>query len=317
MSFMSKKQQSTPRRRLGAKRADEPRQRVGASELSSRYSFRRNRTLTGSLSSDVVSVSENTAELRSARVHSHHLRRHRRHALLWLFVVLATCGLLLYVISQSILRVSVVSSVAVANAGQYEQKVSDYLHKHPLERFRFSLSTQSLVSYLQANSAPEVQSIDNVVSSGQGFGEAVLRITFRKPVVVWKTAGTTMYVDANGNSFTENHYTQPSVQVVDQTGIQSQNNQVLASNRFLAFIGKVVGRMQSYGYTVTEISLPANTTRQVQVRLQGIAYPVKFSIDREVGEQAEDASRAITYLSQKGTTVEYLDVRVSGKAFYK
>jgi hypothetical protein len=44
---------------------------------------------------------------------------------------------------------------------------------------------------------------------------------------------------------------------------------------------------------------------------------VKFSVDRAVGEQAEDAARAVRYLDGKGMSPEYLDVRISGKAFYK
>lgn len=199
----------------------------------------------------------------------------------------------------------------------YELKIDDYLHKHPFERFRFALNTQALAAYMQAHDMPEVQAIASTVEPTSVFANASIHLTFRKPAVVWQTAGTKLYVDAKGNSFQRNYYAEPTVQVVDQTGIQSQNNQVLASNRFLAFIGKVVGRMQENGYNVTQVILPANTTRQVQIRVQGVAYPIKLTVDREVGEQAEDAARAVRYMQQKGITPEYIDVRVSGQAYYK
>ena len=315
MGILSKKQQSVPRRRMEQSGDSQP--RPTASDLDARYSFRRNRTLTGSLSSDVSSAVEHRSELKSARVHTHHLRRHRRHALGWLFTVLLISAALATLLFQSIVHVSVISSAQrLSDATLYEQSIQEYLQKHPFERFRFALNLGSLAAYLQAHDMPEVESADSI-ESASGLGNAQVALTFRKPAVVWQTAGVNMYVDAKGNSFQRNYYAEPSVQVVDQTGIQSQNNQVLASNRFLSFIGKVVGRMQENGYKVAQIILPADTTRQVQVKLDGVAYLIKLSVDRAVGEQAEDAARAVVYLQQKGIGAEYIDVRVSGRAYYK
>ena len=313
MGFMSKKQQPVPRRRTEA--AAESRERPTAEDLQARYSFRRNRTLTGSLSSDVSSANEHRAELKSARVHTHHLRKHRRHAFGALVLVAAVAGLLAFLVFQAVAKVSVLVPPG-ADAGVYEGAIHEYLVRNPLQRFRFSMDTNAAARYMQAHDMPEVDYIDEHIAYG-GFGVAKVNVVFRQPVVVWQTAGTKMYVDADGNSFQRNYYAEPSVQVVDQTGIQTQNNQVLASNRFLSFIGKVVGRMDEHGRTVTEVILPPDTTRQVQIKIDGVAYPIKFSVDRLVGEQAEDAARAILYLQQRDITPEYLDVRISGKAFYR
>lgn len=315
MVFLPKKIAPVPGRRL--EKIKQGRERPALADLGARYAFKRNRTLTGSLSSNVAGVNEYGAELKSARVHAHHLRRHRRHATAALFGVLALAAGVAYLIYQSIGTVTVTSSAPrhVDNA-TYVQAIHDYLVARPLERFRFSLDTKGLAAYLQAHGHPEVDTVSNVVLS-DGLSKARLHIEFRNPVVAWRTAGATTYVDAMGNTFLQNYYQDPGVQVLDQTGIPTQNNQVLASNQFLGFIGKVIGRMKENGYTVTQIILPANTTRQVQVLVNGAAYPVKFSIDRPVGEQAEDAARAIRYLASKGVVAEYLDVRVSGKAYYK
>ena len=313
---MSKKQQSgVPPRRVAANSPDGA--RIPVADLEQRYTFRRNRTLTGSLSSDVSSVNEDNAELKSHRVHAHHLRRHRRRALGALLGVIVVGLGLFYLLSQSIISFKLTAvSTQTFTESVYQQKVQAYLQGHPLERFRFSFNPQSLATYLQQHGAPEVSSIA-LLPQTDGFGRAQLAITFRKPAISWQTGGSRTYVDTNGNSFTQNNFAEPAVQVIDQTGIQTQNNQVLASARFLAFIGKVVGRMGDNGYAVNQVILPANTTRQIQVRITGVEYPVKFSVDRPVGEQAEDAARAIRYLAGKQITLEYLDVRVSGKAYYK
>ena len=150
-----------------------------------------------------------------------------------------------------------------------------------------------------------------------GVGASTINLEFRRPAIVWQTGNTRLYVDDTGVAFTRNYYAEPTVSIVDQSGIGTQDNKVLASNRFLAFIGMVVGRMNANGHTVTQVALPAGTTRQIAVSVATVPYPIKYSVDRPVGEQVEDAVRAMAHLSDKGITPEYLDVRVSGKAYYK
>lgn len=63
--------------------------------------------------------------------------------------------------------------------------------------------------------------------------------------------------------------------------------------------------------------IPRGTTRQIELVAKGKEYPVKLSLDRSVGEQIEDMHRSITYFESKKAAIEYIDVRVPGKAFYK
>jgi hypothetical protein len=224
---------------------------------------------------------------------------------------------LLALIYQSIALVHVVSlAPKPIEAAMYESKVQDYLTVHPFERSRLFLDTEALSVYLQANGCPEVARV-LPDTRFDGLGTSKLSIEFRKAVVTWTTGSQHLYVDENGVAFTRHYYPNPPVKVVDKTGIQSQNNQVLASNRFLGYIGMIIGAMRQYSYTVTSVTLPEATTRQIAINIEGHSYPVKFSVDRAVGEQAEDAARAIRYLDSKGMSPEYLDVRISGKAFYK
>lgn len=314
MGLLRKKQQSLPARRSGtATRFSRP---TGA-DLDERYAFRRNRTLTGSLSSSVASAGEHRAELKSSRVHAHGLRRHRRKVGLLLIGVLALALMLLALIYQSIAIVHVASTAPRGiDEKLYQGKIQDYLAAHPLERFRFAVNVDTMSVFLQKNGCPEVA---RVLSDAKfdGVGATKFTIEFRRPAVSWTTGSSNLYVDESGSAFTRNYFAEPSVKVVDKTGIGTQNNQVLASSRFLGFIGMVIGKMKQYDLIVTSVTLPAATTRQIAVGVENVPYPIKFSVDRPVGEQAEDAERAIRYLANKGITPEYLDVRVSGRAFYK
>lgn len=312
MGLLRKKQAKQPaRRRLTHTEAN-------SSELSSgNYAFRRNRTLTGSLASHVESAGEDTAELRSKRLRTHDLHAHRRRLSLYLFVSICAVLLLGWMIYQSIASVRVAADTKqLIDQSLYDQKIQDYLVANPFQRLRPTLDTAALATYLQTHGAPEVASVDSRVSY-VSFGTSGIGLVLRKPVVVWKTGTTKLYVDGEGNAFSRNYYDDPSVEVVDQTGIQAQDNQVLASERFLGTIGRVIGKMKTQGYTVTRVVLPANTTHQLLISMDGLTYPIKFSVDRSVGEQVEDAARAIKYLQEKGINPEYIDVRVSGKAFYK
>ena len=312
MKLLRKKQQLPPRR-LNAMTHQE---RASESELDARYTFRRNRTLTGSLSSRVESVGEVNAELRSPRVQVHGLRRHRRRVAAILCAILLLSAGMCYLIYQSIAlpRVKVDTPIAPDRA-IYETKIQEYLSKRPMERYRFSVNVDDLTTYLQINGLPEVSSV-SPDTDFDGLGATVFRLNMRRPVVSWKSGPNQVYVDDKGNAFNRNYYSEPTVQVVDNSGIQAKDNQVLASNRLLSFTGKVIGAMSANGFSATKVILPVDTTRQVEVVVENVNYPIKFSIDRSVGEQSEDASRAIRYIDSQAIVPQYVDVRVSGRAYY-
>ena len=314
MKLPHKKHQQ-PARRSGL---SSPRQARATDEsLGERYTFRRNRTLTGSLAPGVSSVNEHRAELKSSRIHAHDLRHHRRKLsaiLLSVLVVGAFLALLVYQ-SVAIVRVKALTDTPI-DTQQYEEAIQQYLAGRPIERSRVTLDTAELAKYLQTSGYPEVRAVVEHMDF-DGVGASTINLEFRRPAIVWQTGSTRLYVDDTGVAFTRNYYAEPTVSIVDQSGIGTQDNKVLASNRFLAFIGMVVGRMNANGHTVTQVALPAGTTRQIAVSVATVPYPIKFSVDRPVGEQVEDAARAMAYLSAKGISPEYLDVRVSGKAYYK
>lgn len=313
--FFAKKTQ-VPRRRAGRTKADIS-VRATPDDLTERYTFRRNRTLTGSLSSNVVSVNERKAELKSPRVHAHALRRHRHRLVVLWWAVWAGVALLAWLLYQLIaLPVVTAQTVEPIDQELYALKIQDYLNSRPLERYRFALNTDMLAKYLQTNGCPEVAAV-SPDTRFDGLGKSAIAITFRQPVVSWQVANKQMYVDSQGVSFERTYFKAPNVQVVDKTGVSAVDGKALASNAFLGFIGRVVGAMSAQDMTVTQVTLPPATTRQIEVTVQGIATKAKMSVDRPAGEQSEDAARALHYLVKNNLKADYVDVRVSGKAFYK
>lgn len=314
MAFPKKKKSiNEPARRRDTKASE----RATESELADRYAFRRNRTLTGSSSSRVVSSSEGNAQLKSPRVHAHHLALQRRQVgILLSMIILISLGLYLLIsqfTADSLISIKGVPQSATLKA-RYDPIIQEYYGQHPVERLRFLTNMRAFVGFIQSK-APEVRSI--TIEPASSFATSQFVITPRQPITGWTIDGTQQYVDANGTAFSQNYYAAPPVQIVDKSGVPVTSGQAVASNRFLGFVGRLVGFSQQRGHGVEQVIIPSGTTRQVDLKIKDVPYLIKCSIDRPAGEQAEDLDRAIKHLQQRGVTPGFVDVRVSGKAFYQ
>lgn len=308
-------QQDSPNRRQGVSKVDA---RPDATDLSNRYAFRRNRTLTGSSSSTITSSNELNAELKSPRAHVHHLTNLRRRLLLY-FVGVGLAALGLYVLVSQLVAsvdVSIAGSAPLSKDSQapYSKSLEAYYAARPVERFRFLLNEDALLAHIQAT-LPEVQAV--AVEPGSKLGEASIAMVARKPIARWSIDGANKYVDGRGVVFATNYYEDPTLQIIDSSGLQTSTNQLVASNRFLGFIGRVVSKSESSGLSVAKVTIPQLTTRQVSISLEGQGTEYRLSVDRSAGEQVEDISRIARYMTSNKLNPGYVDVRISGKAFYK
>jgi hypothetical protein len=204
---------------------------------------------------------------------------------------------------------------APVDNNKYEKAIQDYLDTNPMSRLSFFLDQPALTAYVSSK-LPEISNITqgNMV----GIGNSNFNINMRKPVAGWKINDKQYFVDLKGIPFEQNYFSSPTVSIVDNSGISLKiGTTAIASNRFLSFVGRVVNSAKSSGYTVIQAALPINTTRELEIRLKEGNYVIKLSIDRPAGEQVEDMVAAVRYFTARGQTPEYIDVRVSGKAFYK
>lgn len=315
--FSKKKPTNAPRRRqTNASTGDARRHASEQYEKTVNTTYKRNRTLTGSLSSQVSSASESQADLKSPRAHAHDLHKQRRRLGTTLIAVMAAClvlGVILYQFTAYPVIHANDGSVAIDKA-RYEKAVDAYLSRRPVERLRFVLDTQRLNDYVRQQ-LPEVDSISP--DGAAGFAQGAFLVNVRKPIVSWRIGERQYFVDAEGVPFEKNYYEIPSVKIIDQSGVRQTAGTAIASTRFLNFVGRAVSESQKYGLSVEEAVIPVATTRQIELRIKDHPYPIKLSLDRPVGEQVEDMQRAVTYLDGKNAKPQYIDVRVSGKAYYR
>lgn len=302
------------------KKSDLPRRRLTGSDVTTASSsdiFRRNRTLTGTTSDRLASI-DSRADLESPRTHVHHLSIRRRKVFSTLMVVFASTIFIWVLVSNFTATVVVgVSGVSISKSADvsiYEKTIQEYLGSNPMSRLR-PLLDQSALSIYVSSKLPEVEDIaqQNIM----GIGKTNFSIKMRTPVAGWKINDKQYYVDSKGIPFERNYFSTPTVQIVDNNGVSLKTGTAIASKRFLGFVGRVVALTKAGGYTVTQAVLPVDTARELDIRLLEGNYLIKLSIDRSAGEQVEDMVRSVRYFTTKGQTPSYIDVRVSGKAFYK
>jgi cell division septal protein FtsQ len=301
--FSSKKEASEPRRRTI--RSEE------AHKEPSGSGFRRNQTLRALPRS-------NDSSAASERHKAHHLTKRRRKIAAMLGVVLLIITLLVVLLSQFTARV-VISGTSEPlsrplESARYEQYINDYFGLHPVERLRFALNEQALSTYV-ASRSPEVARV--TLSGAFQFIDSHFVLELRRPLAGWQINNARLFVDSKGVVFSANFFEDPSVQIIDQSGISPEQGTVVASTRLLSFVGVMVNRAGESGYQVTSVSLPSGTTRQLEVRLKDVVPFVRFTIEREAGEQVQDMSRTIQFLTEQSRNAEYIDVRVAGRSVYR
>jgi hypothetical protein len=271
--------------------------------------FRRNQTLS--------SYRHNTPE-ESSRQKAHTLAKQRRRLGGIFAIVAIAVVLLLLLLWQLIAQVNIRTSTKQLTqqfvAAPYEKIIDEYLGVNPAQRLRVALDETSLSQYVSSQ-LPEVEKLE--LTGSAGLAESNFSITFRTPVAGWQINGRQYYVDSSGVVFEKNYYQDPTVQIVDESGITPEQGVAVAGTRLLGFLGRIVAGAGERGYVVNRAVLPAETTREVDIFVEGKSTRLKFSIDRGAGEQVEDADRTLTFLSGRGVMPEYIDVRVAGRAAYR
>jgi len=204
--------------------------------------------------------------------------------------------------------------VKPVNQSIYRASIDQYLDQHPLERLKFSTNNNNIANFVRSQH-PEVATVQPI--SELRLSATKYQITFRRPVAGWQIGAKQYYVDEQGVAFETNYFAEPGLQIIDQSNASFNTGQTVASSRFLSFVGKIVAEAKKQGLTVVQATLPLGTAREVDIRLNGVSYYFKLSVDRGAAAQMEDLGRVEKYLMGKGIVPSYVDLRVEGRAFYQ
>jgi hypothetical protein len=281
------------------------------------YVFRRSRTITGTKSADVPTSAPLRGQFKTDRLRLMELREHRKQILKFLGGVVLAIFILMFLVVNFIVTPSITfaqKGVHQPSASNYQKSIYTYFDDHPFERFGFALRPTDLQDQI-THDHPEVLGIG--VQRDWYGGNVQFTIVFRMPLLVWKTGGKQFYVDAKGVAFTYNHFADPTVAVTDQSGIPPDESGVVASSRFIRFLGQIVAAVNGYGKGIVMSVIIPPATKEVDLKLGGREYVIKTNTDRDPLQEAEDIANALKFFDQRGIKPQYVDVRVAHKAFYK
>jgi hypothetical protein len=301
---------------LWFKKKDEPLRNPQLMAGQNDYVFRRSRTLTGSVSTSVNAGAQSRGQLKTDRLRLHELRAHMGQVLKLFFVVIVVCAALSFLVVNFVFSpdVEVGAGKHKPNLVTYQQTVMEYFGDHPFERFGFMLNPASLEGFMKAK---HTELSGALVDRKWYGGDVRVALEFRRPLLTWQSGDKHFYVDGQGIAFTYNHYADPTLVLKDQSGLPTDDSGVVASMRFVRFLGRLVGAVDGYNMgKVTEVIIPAST-REVDLKLEGREYIIRTNTDRDPGQEAEDIANTLAYLDAHSLKPQYVDVRVAHKAFYK
>ncbi|MDR2063765.1 MAG: hypothetical protein LBQ02_03165 [Candidatus Nomurabacteria bacterium] len=200
-----------------------------------------------------------------------------------------------------------------------ESAATDYLRERPLERVVALLDEAHLLEYL-SEKVPEMDSGAEVERTGWWVPDMVVQAAPREPLLVWRINGEKHFVDKAGVVFASNYYQlDPSIEIVDYNNMEVGEKM---PKTFLQFLGQFTADAGEVGMRVEKLVIPAGKSREIDVSVvyRDKVVVFKLSVDRSAMEQIEDINRVMAHFDENGVkleALEYVDIRVKRRAFYK
>ena len=105
--------------------------------------------------------------------------------------------------------------------------------------------------------------------------------------------------------------------IIDESGLEVNLSQTALPRSDISFITEVVGQLKLQKISVERWTLPAGTS-ELRAKVAGGPYYVKFNLRGKAREESGAFIATRKYLNnQQIVPTEYIDVRVSGRTFYK
>ena len=212
------------------------------------------------------------------------------------------------------------SGTVYQDSSAYQKAIAGAWSSHLGNQFKMSVNASALEKQIQT-AVPDVASV-----------QVQLPLLGRRPTVVLTpgtpalelvTANGGFFVDKNGkvlarSSEVKQNQLQNVPTVQDESGIKAEPGKTILTIEQATFIRTLAQQLAAEGLNVQSMILPSNAANQVDVRLKGQNYYIKFATTGEVRQSVGTYLAARNKLNAEGITpAEYVDVRIDEKVFYK
>lgn len=209
---------------------------------------------------------------------------------------------------------------ALHSASDYELAAGKLLKSSLANYNKLTIDTRSVTDSLKKQ-FPELQSV-NISLPLLGWSP-LLVITPSQPVATLQSSGSgTLVVDSSG--FAIGDASELSgldlPLIVDQTGLVLKRGQRVMSKTSMSLVMGIVAQLKLKKVSIESFILPKTEAQELDLRLAHLSYYIKFSTvhPKSFQQQIGDFLAIRDYLKGESITPgQYVDVRLSGRAYYK
>ncbi len=202
----------------------------------------------------------------------------------------------------------------------YQDGVRAIWQKSILSRTKLTVSTDSIESDIKS----QFSELSDVQIELPLLGRRpTVILTPVKPSLQLISNNGSFYVDADGKvmarttDLTQNELKDLPV-IRDETGILAEAGKIVIPAAQAQFLSKLHAQLRAQNIDIQSITLPQKAANEADVRITGLPYYVKFSIESDPRQAVGTYLAAKAKLDGEGVTpAEYIDVRVDEKVFYK
>jgi hypothetical protein len=204
----------------------------------------------------------------------------------------------------------------------YEANITQTLRSNWTNTNKITINTANVAQVLKAD-YPEVADVSVALPIiGQ---RPIVYIQLTKPsLLLVATDGSASVIDETGRVLAPaaqvtnlDSFNLPTV--TDQSGLNVKPGKLALSEGSVEFISDVLVQLKTAGINYSRLVLPASS-QELDVFIQGQPYFVKFNMHdpSTAREQAGEFLATMHYLQGKSITpASYIDVRLSGRVYYK
>lgn len=248
----------------------------------------------------------------------------KRFGLIVLSIAIVIALIKLFSISNTpIIRVAGTNNNTIFNetgTSLYQKAAKTYLASSIWNNNKLTVDSSGLARYLQ-NRFPELADVN--VNMPFADNHLVVYLAPTKPVIIITESSSKAFaLDSSGRAILES--ANVSTLKLNLPVVTDQNNLSLSLGKMaltssdVYFVEEIVGQLKAKGYTISQMTLPANT-EELDASLAGQPYYIKFNLaDNNPRQQAGTFLATMAYLaSHKQSPTKYVDVRVAGRAYYE
>lgn len=212
------------------------------------------------------------------------------------------------------------SATLLQDNSVYQNAAREALNKSVFNKTKITINTNNAAKELKSR-FPEIADIS--ISIPIAGHRLIYEIIPAKPVLIFNsnTYGS-FVIDEEGRVVVEtsrvadaNRLALPSVS--DETGVEAKIGNFVITKEEVGFINTLFKQIKAANRSVERIVMP-KIAKELHLYLADKPYFIKFNINNDVSLQVGAMIAVEGKLESDGVTpLEYIDIRINGKAFYK